>query len=262
MRPLILIANDEETFNPLEEILSKQYLLLKAADEKIALDILNKEPVQFLICDINISAIRRLEFCKTIKSSTRYSHVPLLVISSENSIEAKVKLLENGADAYIEKPFDNRLLLAQIASLITNRNRIKEYFSTSPLAHVNNINYTKVNERFFENLNEIIAKSIEDSELDVNKLARIMNMSRITLYRKIKAVSDLTPNELINLVRLKKAASMLREGEYKIYQVADMTGFSSQSNFSRNFLRQFEMTPSEYINLKQNGQLHNYNKVI
>ena len=93
--------------------------------------------------------------------------------------------------------------------------------------------------------NEPVQLGIEDAGLDVNKLATIMNMSRITLYRKIKAISDLTPNEFINLIRLKKAASILAKGEYRIYEIADMTGFSSQSNFSRNLLKHFKMTPSE-----------------
>jgi AraC-like DNA-binding protein len=107
--------------------------------------------------------------------------------------------------------------------------------------------HTKEDERFLETLNMTIHKNIEDVELNVEKLARFMNMSRITLYRKIKAVSDLTPVELINIVRLKRAAELLADGRYKIYEVADMTGFSSQSNFTRNFLRQFSMTPTEYI---------------
>ena len=125
--------------------------------------------------------------------------------------------------------------MAQIASLIANRNMIREYFATSPLVHIKSIAHTKADEKFLENLNETIAKSIEDAELDVNKLARIMNMSRITLYRKIKAISDLTPNELINLIRLKKAASMLAEGEYRIYETGHKRGLISQRNFPRNF---------------------------
>ena len=107
--------------------------------------------------------------------------------------------------------------------------------------------HTKADERFLENLNETISKRIEDTELDVEHLAGIMNMSRITLYRKIKAISNLTPLELINIIRLKKAAELLAEGEYKIYEVSAIVGYSSQSNFARNFLKQFGMTPTEYM---------------
>ncbi len=194
------------------------------------------------------------EFCRIIKSNIEYSHIPVILLTAKNTIQAKVQGLELGADAYIEKPFSKEHLMAQIASLIANRNTLRQYFANSPLIHIKSIAHTKADEKFLENLNQLIAKSIEDAELDVNKLAKMMNISRMTLYRKIKAISDLTPNELINLIRLKKAASMLAEGEYRIYEIADMTGFSSQSNFARNFSKQFNMTPSEYIALKQSGE--------
>ena len=102
-----------------------------------------------------------------------------------------------------------------------------------------------------ELLNETIHMNIEDADLDVEKLARLVNMSKPTLYRKIKSLSDLSPNELINITRLKKAAGLLAECEYKIYEVADMSGFSSQSNFARNFHKQFNMTPTDYMHAKQ-----------
>ncbi|RYZ76753.1 MAG: AraC family transcriptional regulator, partial [Proteobacteria bacterium] len=159
--------------------------------------------------------------------------------------------LELGADAYIEKPFSKEHLQAQIASLIANRSMIREYFASSPLVHIKSIAHSKADERFLERLNNTIETHIEDADLDVEKLARILNMSRITLYRKIKAISNFTPIELINITRLKKAAELLAEGDHKIYEVAVMVGFSSQSNLARNFHKQFNMTPTDYMQAKQ-----------
>ena len=119
------------------------------------------------------------------------------------------------------------------------------------LVHIKSIAHSKADERFLEMLNETIEKHIEDVDLDVEKLARILNMSRITLYRKIKAISNFTPIELINVTRLKKAAELLAEGDHKIYEIADMVGFSSQSNLARNFHKQFNMTPTDYMQTKQ-----------
>ena len=102
-----------------------------------------------------------------------------------------------------------------------------------------------------ERLNEAIQQNMENEELDVDHLARFMNVSRPTLYRKIKAISDLTPNELINITRLKKAAELLAGADYKIYEIATMVGYHSQNNFGRNFLKQFGMSPTEYQ--KQNA---------
>ena len=110
---------------------------------------------------------------------------------------------------------------------------------------------SKADEEFLEALNNIIYENIENSALDVEQLARKMNMSRPTFYRKIKVVSDLTPNELINLARLKKAAELLAEGNYKIYEVAEKVGYNSQTNFGRSFLKQFGITPRDYLNIKQ-----------
>jgi AraC-like DNA-binding protein len=110
--------------------------------------------------------------------------------------------------------------------------------------------HSKSDEQFLEQLNNIIDEHIENTDLDVEHLARIMNMSRPTLYRKIKGISNLTPHELINITRLKKAAGLLAEGRYRIAEIADMVGFQSQNNFGRNFLKQFGMTPTEYAGKK------------
>ncbi|MBD0298541.1 MAG: helix-turn-helix transcriptional regulator, partial [Flavisolibacter sp.] len=147
--------------------------------------------------------------------------------------------------------FSKEHLLAQIASLISNRSMIREYFANSPLVHIKTMAHSKADERFLETLNETIYRNIEDTDLDVEKLAGILNMTRITLYRKIKAITNLTPQELIGITRLKRAAELLAEGDYKIYEVADMVGFSSQSNFARSFHKQFGMTPTDYLQTKQ-----------
>jgi len=99
-------------------------------------------------------------------------------------------------------------------------------------------------------LHEVIQENLENPELDVDQLAKIMNMSRPTLYRKIKAISDLTPNELIHVSRLKKAAELLATTDFKVYEVADMVGYNSQNNFGRSFLKQFGMPPTEYQKAK------------
>ncbi|HMH24048.1 MAG TPA: response regulator [Puia sp.] len=252
MLPMILIVDDnEEILEFLERVLSSRYTVLKKENGQEALQVLATEAIQLVISDVMMPVMDGFELCKIIKSNFEYSHIPVILLTAKNTIRSKVQGLELGADAYIEKPFSKDHLLAQIASLLSNRNMIREFFARSPLVHIKSMAHSKADERFLETLNDTICKNIEDPELDVEKLAGIMNMSRITLYRKIKAISDLTPVELINISRLKKAAKLLAEGDYKIYEIAYMVGFSSQSNFARNFLRQFEMTPTEYMNSKQ-----------
>jgi AraC-like DNA-binding protein len=110
--------------------------------------------------------------------------------------------------------------------------------------------YSKADELFLEKLQDTINQNISNQDLDVEHLAEKMNMSRPTLYRKIKSISNLSPNELINLARLKKAAELLNEGLLKIYEISEMVGYSSQSHFGRNFAKQFGMSPTEYVNSK------------
>lgn len=252
MLPSILLVDDEEEILQfLEQILKKKYTLFKAENGLDAIKILSEETVQLVLSDVMMPEMDGFQLCKTIKSNFEYSHIPVILLTAKNTIQSKVEGLELGADAYIEKPFAKEHLMAQIASLIANRNMVKEYFASSPLVHIKSMAHSRSDEKFLELLNETIYKNIEDEHLDVEKLAKILNMSRITLYRKIKAISNLTPVELISITRLKKAAELLAEGEYKIYEVADMIGFSSQSNFARNFHKQFNMTPTDYMHLKQ-----------
>lgn len=246
-KPLILLVDDnEEILDFISDDLEDKYSILKAFDGQEALDILLKEAVQLVVSDIMMPIIDGFELCKIIKSNFEYSHVPIILLTAKNTLQSKIEGLELGADAYIEKPFSPEYLKVQIANLLSNRNKIRQYFASSPLVHIKTMAYSKADENFLEKLNDTIYKNLANIDLDVEHLADMMNMSRPTLYRKIKAISDLTPNELINIARLKKAAELLREGNYKIYEISDMVGYNSQTHFGRNFSKQFGMSPSEY----------------
>ncbi|HTF28438.1 MAG TPA: response regulator, partial [Flavitalea sp.] len=243
----LIVDDNEDLLDFLERILCSRYEIKRATHGEEALSILRTEPIKLVISDIMMPGVDGFQLCKLIKSDFEHSHVPVILLTAKNTIQSKVEGLELGADAYIEKPFSKEHLLAQIASLIANRNALRMYFASSPLVHIKSIAHTKPDETFLETLHHVICENLDDVELDVEKLAKILNLSRITLYRKIKAVSDLTPIELINITRLKRAAELLAAGNFRIYEIADMVGFSSQSNFARNFHKQFNMSPTEYM---------------
>jgi DNA-binding response OmpR family regulator len=255
MKPVLLLADDnEEILEFLEHELNEKYTIIKTLNGQEALHILKEEAVQLVISDVMMPVMDGFELCKLIKTNFDYSHVPVILLTAKNTLQSKIEGLELGADAYIEKPFSPEYLQVQIANLLANRAKIKEYFASSPLVHIKSMAHSKADELFLEKLNEVIYANLEDTDLDVEKLAKLVNMSRPTLYRKIKSISDLSPNELINITRLKKAAQLLVEGNYKIYEVSDMVGYHSQTNFGRNFLKQFGMTPSDYLNMKTGGK--------
>lgn len=248
MLPLILLVDDNEDLLDFEErILGDKYAVLKAENGQDALHLLEREAVQLVVSDVMMPVVDGFELCRIMKSNVEYSHIPVVLLTAKNTVQSKIEGLELGADAYIEKPFSKEHLRAQIGSLLANRAALRNYFAASPLAHIKSMAHSKSDERFLEALNHTIYKNLDDTELDVEKLAKDMNMSRITLYRKIKSISDLTPVELVTVARLKRAAELLAEGDYKMYEIADMTGFASQSNFTRAFLKQFSMTPTEYM---------------
>ena len=142
-------------------------------------------------------------------------------------------------------------LQAQISNLLDNRKKIREAFNNSPFAHTGSIALTKSDEQFLSKLTEVIHKNISNPEFHVDQLAEELFMSRSSLLRKIKGISGSTPNDFIRLIRLKQAAKILKDGDYKVNEVCFLVGFSSTSYFSKSFQKQFGVLPKDFMkNLK------------
>lgn len=247
-KPLILLVDDnEEILSFIADDLEDKYKIATAGNGAAALELLQEQPVQLVISDVMMPVMDGFELCRIIKSRVESSHIPVILLTARNTMQSKIEGLELGADAYIEKPFSPEFLQAQIASLLSNRHKIKAYYASTPLVHLRSMAYNSADEQFLEKLNDQINQHLTDTHLDVEQLADLMNMSRPTFYRKIKAISDLTPHELINIARLKKAASLLSTGAYKINEVAELCGFASLTNFGKNFQKQFGLLPSKYV---------------
>ncbi|MEN0055926.1 MAG: two-component regulator propeller domain-containing protein [Mucilaginibacter sp.] len=253
MKPIILLVDDNpEILDFISDDLSDKYSVIKALNGQEAFDMLGIESIQLVISDVMMPVMDGFELCKKIKTNFDYSHIPIILLTAKNTLQSKIEGLEVGADAYIEKPFSPEHLQVQIANLLINRSKMRERFASSPLANINTMAYSKPDESFLDKLNSAINNNIQNPDLDVEQIAGLMNMSKPTLYRKVKAISNLTINELINITRLKAAAKLLEDGDYKIYEVAAMVGYNSQSHLGRNFLKQFGTTPTEYQQNKKN----------
>ena len=246
-RPTILIVEDNKEMAVfIADEVNQLYNVEIAENGAEAITLLKKRSIQLIISDVMMPVMDGFALLKEVKTEIEFSHIPVILLTAKNTIQSRLEGLELGADAYLDKPFSTNLLMAQISNLISNRDNIRKFYFNSPIANMKSMAYTKADESFLEKLNEIINEHIGNPALDVNMIADLMHLSRPTLYRKIRAISDLTPNELIKISRLKKAAELLIQGNMKIYEISEATGFSSQSYFWSAFIKQFGMSPSNY----------------
>jgi DNA-binding response OmpR family regulator len=250
--PNILLVEDEAEMG---EFIAKEIsgdhnvILTHNGDE--ALKALKKYNIVLVVSDVVMPVINGYELCRQIKSNIESSHIPVILLTATTNLNARIEGLDSGADAYIEKPFTTELLIAQINNLIKNRSLDRQKFINSPLAHFKSVAINKTDEEFLRKLNSILVDNISEMDVRVEKIAYLMGTSVSTLYRKVKALTDLNSVEYIRLVKLKKAAELLSEGSYRINEIAYIVGFSSQSYFATSFQKQFGISPSQFIkNLK------------
>jgi two-component system, cell cycle response regulator len=251
---LLIVDDDRDTLQLLSEDLGVDYHVFTAENGQHALEMITHHPVRMIISDIQIPVINGYDLCRRLKTSPQYAHIPIILLTARKGLQPQLDGLKAGADACIEKPFSREHLKAQISSLLNNRNKIRAYYTQHPPAHMQGLSGSATEEDFLLTLNRLILENIENTDMDVELLAKEMNISRPTLYRKVKALSDLTPNELVMDTRLKKAAQLLTGTGYKIFEVAMMTGFNSQSSFGKAFLKQFKMTPTAFQQMKKTNQ--------
>lgn len=251
-RPTLLIVEDnKEMSNFIADEVNSLYNVQLAENGVEAINILKGQSIQLIISDVMMPVMDGFALLKEVKTDIEFSHIPVILLTAKNTMQSRLEGLELGADAYIEKPFSTNLLIVQISNLLSNRDNIRKFYFKSPMANMKSMAYTKADEGFLEKLNEIINEHISNTELDVNMIADLMHLSRPTLYRKIRAISDLTPNDLIKISRLKKAAELLLQGNMKIYEISEAVGFSSQSYFWSAFIKQFGVSPSKYAKENQ-----------
>jgi AraC-like DNA-binding protein len=231
-----------------------EYNIYIAPNPAGLLNIVKTVSIQLIICSVEMPAVDGWELCRKLKSAVHFSHIPVILLTADDSLHSKLKNLESGADAYASRPFALTYLEALIKNLLTNRAKISAHFTGSvhePAAAVEDGS----EETFIKMLHDHICNNVDNCSLNVTQLARLMNMSRPSFYRKIKHITNLTPNDLINRARLMHAAGLLESADYKVNEIARMTGFHSQSSFAKSFVKRFKVTPTEYRRLKMKTRL-------
>ena len=251
-KPLMLIVDDnEEMLNFLSSSFSAQYSILTAEDGMEALEKLKEHEVTLIVSDWMMPRMDGVEFCKALRADQSISHIPFILLTAKTDTNSKIEGMDCGADAYIEKPFSVQYLEACIKNLLDLRNLLRQKFSKMPLVPLNSIANNSMDNKFLTRINEIIEQNFSNSELSVDFLAEELCISRSGLFAKIKTLANVTPNELIQIGRLKKAAALLSENKYRINEICYMVGFNNPSYFAKCFQKQFGIKPGEFVNGKE-----------
>jgi AraC-like DNA-binding protein/CheY-like chemotaxis protein len=241
---LLLMLPDRAERDDLARHLRGTTNVFFAACEPEAIQILETHMVHLVIAN---GSIGDHKLCSFIKASASHAHIPVVELIPRDSFNIRLQCLEAGADAWLERPVSRHILLAQIDNLLTNRARLREHFAASHHMEMPVVSPSiRADEQLWKRLNQVIIQHLSNSDLDIDLLARHLCMSRPTLYRKIAEMSNMTPSELITLIRLNNAAGLLASPGHSIGDVAKMVGFSTRSGFGKAFQKRFHMTPSAY----------------
>jgi signal transduction histidine kinase/DNA-binding response OmpR family regulator/ligand-binding sensor domain-containing protein len=252
---LLIVDDHASIVSLLDNMLSGKYFIHKARNGRRALEILENEKIDLVISDVIMPDMDGLRLCQTIKESIATSHIPVILLTAKGEIENRIEGLQVGADSYIPKPFHPEHLFIRVEKLIERveltRRKFRD-FANVELAQLS----PGIGERddsFFSKLTRCIETHMSATEFNADTMASEVGMSKATLYKKVKAITGLTPHGLIKQFRLKKAADLLKNSELSITEVIHETGFNSRSYFYKSFNEMFHCQPKDYLNSDKTG---------
>ncbi len=247
-KPTVLVVDDDiQVAEYMRSLLSPNYKVVTRFDATSALEWLNENIPALIISDVVMPGTDGYELCRTIKHDLRFSHIPVILLTAKATPENQVEGLEAEADAYITKPFDPAVLTSQIGSLLRNRERARRMITAvTTVEDVDQDVISPQDSAFLKDLYGLMEKELTNTEIDVNEIARLMNMSRTKFYYKVKGLTGEPPSVFFKTYKLNRAAELIKEHRYTLSEISDMTGFSSLSHFSRSFKKQFGTNPSSF----------------
>lgn len=243
-KPEVLVIDDNADIRAyLREALADYYKISEAADGESGVRLARRIVPDLIISDVMMPIMDGLKLCNEVKTDKAISHIPVILLSARNLDEQRAEGYEHGADAYITKPFSLRLLLARIDNLIQSRRQLASSFTHNDSSAEIEQLANETDKTFIKQLRKIIQENLSDSDLSVEKIGDEIGLSRVQLYRKVKALTGLSPVEMLRKARLAKARQLLRTTDKNVSQVAYAVGFSTPSYFSKCYKDEFGETP-------------------
>ena len=242
--PVVLVIDDNADIRAyVSALLSKDYRVLTAPDGETGLRQARKFVPDLVVCDVMMPGMDGIECCRRLKGELSTSHIPVILLTACSLDEQRIQGYDGGADSYISKPFNSQLLLSRIRNLLDNRCRLRQFFADGQLPQRGEVN--DLDRDFVSRFRALVEERMKDSALNVEDLGHEMGMSRVQLYRKLKSLTNSSPNELLRRIRLRRASLLLTSTEMNVSEVAYEVGFSSPSYFTKCYKEEFGESPTE-----------------
>ena len=248
VRRILIVEDNVELLNLLAEIFSPLYQVYKATNGDDGLRITIKEQPDIVLSDVMMPGIDGVECCRRLKSELQTCHIPVILLTACSLDEQRIQGYDGGADSYISKPFSSQLLLARVRNLVDSHRRLKQFFGDGQALAKEDV--CDMDKEFVEKFKALIDEKMGDSGLNVEDLGKDMGLSRVQLYRKIKSLTNYSPNELLRIARLKKAASLLASSDMTVSEIGYEVGFSSPSYFAKCYKELFGESPTDLLKRK------------
>ncbi len=250
---ILLIDDNADMRNYMRLILQNDYTIIEADNGSTGIELSIKFLPDIIICDVIMPGIDGFQVCKSLKGNMFTSHIPVILLTACSLDEQKAQGFVSGADAYIPKPFNAQLLKIRIDRLIENRQKIKDAFASNLLSDSKKSTLAETEQSFINKFQEYVENNITDPDLNIVEVAQYMGLSRSQLYRKMKSITEYSPNEFVRILRLKYAARMITSGT-QIAEIAYKSGFSSASYFTKCFKEFYKVSPTEFMKGNNSAQ--------
>ena len=248
-KPSVLIIDDNADIRLyVHGLLHADYAVIEAADGSEGIRKAMKYVPDLIISDVMMPGIDGVECCRRLKSELQTCHIPVILLTACSLDEQRIQGYDGGADSYISKPFSSQLLLARVRNLIDSHRRLKQFFGDGQALAKEDV--CDMDKEFVEKFKALIDEKMGDSGLNVEDLGKDMGLSRVQLYRKIKSLTNYSPNELLRIARLKKAASLLASSDMTVSEIGYEVGFSSPSYFAKCYKELFGESPTDLLKRK------------
>ncbi|MHC1733134.1 MAG: ATP-binding protein [Bacteroidales bacterium] len=245
-KTILIVEDNSDLRRFISDLFVHSYQIVEAADGEEGCEMSLKHVPDIIICDIMMPKLSGTELVSRIKSNPVTSHIPVIILTAMDDKETIVSSFVKGADEFISKPFESEILISRVENLLRIRKQLIEKFTSQFHLQPRNITIDDVDQKFLQKTIDTIEKYLSDPDLNINRLAAELSVSRTQLYRKLKALTDYSANQFIRLIRLKRAADMLSQGKHNISEIMDATGFNNYSHFNSCFKELYGSYPKEY----------------